>query len=102
MMNTECYVKPYDGTDYMRIDLGAGIPLPITYNILDIREPDKNVSHWSKTLKIPGTKTNNKLFEHIFEIGINGGFNPNKKADVYFLQDSLEVLRGILQLKKIA
>jgi hypothetical protein len=96
---TECYLTA-DGVT-TRLDLEAGIPLPITYNVIDVREPDTNVSHWSKTLKLPGSKTNNKVFRHIFEIGIDGGFNPNKKADVYFLQDSLEVLRGVLQLKKI-
>lgn len=103
---TEMYGTTSGGVT-TRLDLIGGVTLPITYNILDIRNPDTNVSHWSKTLKIPGTKTNNQFFKHIFEIGSSFvedeevGFNPNKKADIYFLQDTLEVLRGVLQLKKI-
>jgi hypothetical protein len=100
---TEVFIKVPGGTQYASVDIEANIPLPITYNILDIREPEVRQSHWSKTLKFPGTKANNILFKHIFEIGIDSthGFNPNLKADLYILQDSIEVLRGVLKLTKI-
>jgi hypothetical protein len=100
-MNTECFVIS-SGSVSQRVDLQDNVPLFVTYNILDIREPQTQISNWSKTLRFPGTKNNNILFQHIFEIGIDGGFNPNKKADVYFLQDTIETLRGVLQLKKIS
>lgn len=100
-MSTECYVKAWGDEAFTRIDLEAGVAIPVTFNVMDIRKPDATSAHWSKTFRVPGTKTNNQLFQHIFEIGIDGRFNPNKKADVYFLQDTLEVLRGVLQLRKI-
>jgi hypothetical protein len=100
-MNTEVYIRAYGDTVYTRVDIQENVGLPVTYSFPDIREQRTQSSYWSKTLKLPGTKTNNILFKHIFELSIDDGFNPNKKADVYVLQDSLEVLRGILQLKKI-
>ncbi|HLG30745.1 MAG TPA: hypothetical protein VI387_11090, partial [Candidatus Brocadiales bacterium] len=50
---------------------------------------------------IPGSKENNKLFGHIFDIGIDGSFNPNLKADAIIYVDSIEVLKGVMQLLKI-
>jgi hypothetical protein len=58
---------------------------------------------------IPGTRANNKLFGHIFEVEqtIQGttqfapDFNPNKKADVVVLLDEVEQLRGFIRLIQI-
>jgi hypothetical protein len=58
---------------------------------------------------IPGTRANNKLFGHIFEVEqtIQGttqfapDFNPNKKADVVVLLDEIEQLRGFIRLIQI-
>lgn len=83
------------------IPLREDIPVPVTYSIADIREPDKRKSSISKTITIPGSKEVNKLFGHIFEIGIDSTFNPKKKADAVLYVDTVPVLSGALQLIKI-
>lgn len=93
-----------------RIDLSEDFGILINKEIADIREPEKRSSDWTKTISIPGTKTNNKIFGHIFEIEhtvlsdtqFNTNFNPNKKADAVVLADGLEQIRGFIRLLKIS
>lgn len=95
-----------------RIDLFDDIDIPITYNIADIREPDKRKTSWSKTISIPGTKNNNIIFSHIYQISGDGwmklgntsiytNFNPNIRRQIIVLSEGVQVLKGNLQLKKI-
>jgi hypothetical protein len=83
------------------IPLKEDVPVPVTYAIADIREPDKRKSSISKTITIPGTKEVNKLFGHIYDIGIDSAFDPNKKTSAVLYVDSIPVLTGALQLSKI-
>ena len=92
-----------------RLDLYDNFDLLITKSIADIKSPESRSSEYTKTVLIPGTAANNKLFGHIFEIeqNIQGttqfapDFNPNKKADVVVLLDEVEQLRGFIRLIQI-
>ena len=101
-----------NGASGLAIDLYDTIPIPITYSILDIREPEKRRTSWSKTITIPGTKNNNRIFSHVYEIGQDGwmtigsqsvyeGFNPNLRKECIVMNDGVQVLKGNLQMKKI-
>jgi hypothetical protein len=87
--------------EYVEVDLYDDIPFTLTYNIADIRNPDKRNGSFSKTVRIPGTDTNNALFGSIFEIDIDGSFNPNIKALAYIEIDTIEQFRGVMQLLQI-
>ena len=99
------------GTGYRneRLDLLDDFTIQITRSIADIKEPQSRSSDWSKTITLPGTKQNNKIFSHIFEVGneIQGSsqltpdFNPNKKANVVVLVDGMEQIRGFIRLTEI-
>lgn len=82
------------------------------YSVSDIREPDKRQTEYSKTVTCPGTANNNELFGHVFSVtianpfdpntanvGVN--FNPNKKADAQVLHNSIPVMSGSMQLRKV-
>ena len=82
------------------------------YSVADIREPDKRQTEYSKTVTCPGTANNNELFGHVFSVtianpfdpntanvGVN--FNPNKKADAQVLHNSIPVMSGSMQLRKV-
>src|SRR5574343_1511083 len=103
---------PEAGAQGLRIDLKEDIQIPLTYTILDIREPDKRKTSWSKTITLPGTKNNNRIFGHIYDLSKDGwvtignynvyqGFNPNIKLDILLVKNGLTQFRGALQLKKI-
>lgn len=94
------------------VDLYDDVSIPLTYNILDISEPDKRKTSWSKTIKVPGTKNNNRIFSHIYQITGDGwtkvgtsqvyvGFNPNLRTEIVLQSDGVQVMRGNLQLKTI-
>ena len=87
--------------EYVEVDLYADIPFTLTFNIADIRNPDKRNGSFSKTVRLPGTDTNNALFGSIFEIDIDGSFNPNIKALAYIEIDTIEQFRGVMQLLQI-
>ena len=84
----------------------------LNFSIAEVREPGKIKSAYSKTVEFPGTKTNNKLFSHIFEVGYDisttgtinfaPDFNPNLKADVTVLDHGIEVFKGIIKLDTIS
>jgi hypothetical protein len=92
-----------------RVELSDGFDIKITRSIADIKEPQSRSSDWSKTVTIPGTKINNKLFSHIFEVGnsITGSsqftpdFNPNKKASAVVLVDGMTQIEGFIRLTEI-
>jgi hypothetical protein len=92
-----------------RVELSDGFDIKITRSIADIKEPQSRSSDWSKTVTIPGTKINNKLFSHIFEVGnsITGSsqftpdFNPNKKASAVVLVDGMRQIEGFIRLTEI-
>lgn len=95
-----------------RLDVYEGLDFSFNYSVSDIRQPDTRQTEFTKTIKLPATANNNTLFGNLFEadianpfdpnnpnIGVN--FNPNKKASVQVLQNSLPVLDGSMQLRKI-
>lgn len=83
------------------IDLLDDIPYSLNFAIADIRTPDKRDASYSKTIKIPGSKQNDQLFAHIFEIDIDCNFNPNIKTPCILYIDEIQQLKGYLQLLKI-
>ena len=101
-----------NSTGGVSLDLYEGVSLPINFTIIDVREPDKIKTNWSKTITIPGTQNNNRIFDHIYELGADGwvtigqtsvyeGFNPNLRLQCIINTDGVQVTRGNLQLKKI-
>jgi hypothetical protein len=91
------------------VDLSDNFDILISKSIADIKSPETRSSEWTKTVVVPGTRANNKLFSHIFEVEqtIQGttqfapDFNPNKKADVVVLLDEIEQMRGFIRLIQI-
>jgi hypothetical protein len=84
----------------------------ISYAIDDIREFGTKNSNVSKTIILPGTKRNNKLFGNIFDVsgandydpslpnhGIN--FNAAVAASAYLFQDNIQVMKGVMQMMEI-
>lgn len=90
-----------------QIELAEAISIPRTYSVADVREPQKRSTSYSKTVIFPGTKNNNILFAHLFDLHttvMTSGtttFNPNLKKDVSVIEDGCETFKGYLQLNHI-
>ena len=87
--------------DYQTLDLYSDFPYSLNYTIADIRNPEARNSSFSKTIKLPGTDANNIIFDNIFEVNLEGSFNPNIRAFVIVYQNYIPVFNGNLQLLKI-
>src|SRR3990167_8246750 len=83
------------------VELFDEIPIPTTYQIADIKKPDTRQGAYTKTVTIPGSKNNDKLFAHIFEIDIDCRFYPNIRTPCIVSIDGLEQLNGHLKLIRI-
>lgn len=96
----------------LMLDVMEGMDFSFNYSVADIRQPDKRQTEFSKTVTCPATANNNKLFGHVFSVtianpfnplqpnvGVN--FNPNKKADAQVLHNSIPVMSGTVQLRKV-
>lgn len=84
------------------IELKGEVSTPLTFSIADIRTPEKRNGSFSKTITIPGTKTNNKLLGNIFDINIDEClFNPKIKTPARLYINDVPQLSGFMQLLKI-
>jgi len=93
------------------LDLIDDVSMPLSYQIADIKDPSKKNTNFSKTITLPGTRINNKIFGWIWDTNISvtssgttnftPTFNPNKKADVVIIYDGAEIFKGFMKLDKI-
>jgi hypothetical protein len=95
-----------------KLDVFEGFDFSFNYGIADIRNPEKRSTEYSKTIKCPATKNNDELFGHIYDVNISNNydanisnisvnFNPNKKAEARVIADGVEVMAGVVQLRRI-
>lgn len=105
-MNTELYIENY------RLDISADISALLTFSLGDIKDFSARSTTWSKTIVLPGTSNNNKLFGHIFQVGhmsdpfagadnVGYDFNASKSADCIIFQDHIQTFKGVLRLLQI-
>ena len=94
------------------VDTTDSISIPLTKEIADIRQPESRGTSFTKTVVLMGTKTNNKLFTHIFDVSLSiqnassgtnflPGFNPNLKASCQIYVDNILQVRGYVQLLQV-
>lgn len=95
-----------------RLDVYKDISSLLNFAIDDIKDFAKRSTAYSKTVVLPGTDNNNKLFGYIFETGISNdydasldnvgyNFNAAKSARCIIFQDNLQTFKGTLRLLEI-
>lgn len=105
-MRTEIYIEG------RRLDLTQDLSVEFTYQIDDIKEFGSRETNFSKTVVLPGTANNNKLFGFVFEFGsqnaydentANRGynFNASKAATCYVYVDKIQIMKGVIRLLEI-
>lgn len=105
-MITEIYVEG------SKLDVSADISSLLTFALDDIADFPSRQTAYSKTVVLPGTANNNKIFGSIFETGLSNdwdptgvniglNFNPSVSAQVIIFQDMLQTFKGTLRLIEI-
>jgi len=94
------------------LDINANFSQQITYAIDDLNNLDSKSTSFSKTIVIPATANNNRLFGNIFEFSNSNftndvepnvlyNFNASKSAKARIEIDGLQVMKGVLRLLEI-
>lgn len=94
------------------LDINANFSQQITYAIDDLNNLDSKSTSFTKTIVIPGTANNNRLFGNIFEfsnsnftsdsaLNVGYNFNASKSAKARIEIDGLQVMKGVLRLLEI-
>ena len=90
-------------TNSGELDMYYDYDVSLNYQLNDILDLNSRNTNWSKTLKIPGTPTNNKFFENIYEVNIDNyyTFNPLQKVPAKLKVGDDVVFDGYMQLLNI-
>lgn len=87
----------------VELDLFADEDYLISDNVTGLFDIGVLPADFTRQIVLPGSKTNNAFFEHVYDISIVNPFlfATNQKVPAYFDFDSVYVSQGYLQLNKV-
>ena len=94
-MNVQLFIEGF------RLDMYGDEEIVITKNVQDIRDLGKVLSDYSKTFNLPATPRNNEIFQHYYNIDVDGNFNPHMKAPAQIEAQGVMVENGDLELTAV-
>lgn len=98
-MNTSLLVS-ITGNTFERVDLFEEIPITLTIQQQDLTNLTARRVPYSRTIQIPDTANNAKVFEHYFEV--NGTeFNPLNKVKCVVQYRGTDIFQGVLRLNAV-
>ncbi len=105
-MITELYIEG------QKADISTTLASLLTFAIDDIKDFASRQTAFSKTVILPGSQRNNKLFGSVFDVGISNDYNPeldnidinfnaSVSANCILFQDFLQTFKGTIRLLQI-
>ncbi len=76
-------------------------PLSLTYSNFDIRDISSRKGGFSKSFKIPATKNNNIIFNHLYFDGIVDTNNMKSRREAIIYVENLPIITGHIQATKV-
>lgn len=85
------------------LDIFADEEIKISNNITQLFDLGSIPADFTRTITLPGTKTNNAFFEHYYDISVFSPltFGSNNKVPAYLDFDGIYIANGYLQLNKV-
>lgn len=85
------------------LDIFADEEIKISNNITALFDLGSIPADFTRTITLPGTKTNNAFFEHYYDISVYNpiNFGSNNKVPAYLDFDGIYIANGYLQLNKV-
>ncbi len=85
------------------LDLYSNDTLPLSLSIDDFKNIAEKTQSYSKAFKLPATKHNNKIFNHLYDVtistqGVSDVFNPYRISKAILKEDGSTIFEGSLQL----
>jgi hypothetical protein len=103
-MNLRTQLQLVDNTSVVgTLDVDSDTIVPLNLAISDIRDIQKRTGSFSKTIVLPGTKNNNRLLGHYYDVNVlAGSFDVNKVQKCILIQDGIQLLQNTyLQLLSV-
>lgn len=89
-------------TNWGELDLGGVGPIPLNFNLNDIRDISSRGGVFSKTIKLYGTAHNNAILGPLFDVNTQFlSVNPQRIEPCVLSIDGDVVLEGIFQIRRI-
>lgn len=88
--------------DGYSIDLGAEeIQMPITYELIDIKNLNNRSGSKSKTITIPRTEKNEKIFGFPYDMNSQNQFSKYETRDIRIEENTFPIFVGLMQLTEV-
>jgi hypothetical protein len=98
-LQIRCYVEGVQ----KYIDMFPNETLEMSISFAEIQDITKKNSAFSKQFNLPGSKTNNDIFNYFFEFSQTPlDFNPNNKFEAEILFNGYEILTGYVRLNSVS
>jgi hypothetical protein len=105
-MITELYIENY------KADITSDVDAMLSFAIDDVKDFGSRNTNYSKTLILPGTANNNKIFGNIFSVNqysisdgtkpnVNYNFNSSVVANCILFQGNIQVFKGVIRVLEI-
>lgn len=98
----------YANDEVYNVDMYDSEPIEIVKSIFDIENPEQRKADYTKTIRIPGTSNNNKIFSFIFDLSrftindtliqFNPDFNAALKTSAILYRNEIVQIKGYIQL----
>lgn len=76
--------------------------IALTLQVDDVRDIESKNASYSKDFNLPATKTNNKFFEHYYNLDVYAqNYNAYKNVKAYLYDDEVLILEGFLRLLNV-
>jgi|GEM_PF-547902 len=96
----------------VKVDISQDMSTVLSFSIDDIKDFAAKNSPVSKTIVLPGTKNNNKLFGNVFDISASNSFDPTISnqginfnaaitARAVLFNGNIQCMKGVLQILEI-
>lgn len=84
------------------LDLYKNEPVLLSLSFAELQDITKKNSNYSKAFSLPGSKTNNTVFNFFYELNsIPITFDPNSKFQASLLWDGYEIMTGYIRLNGV-
>lgn len=96
---TELFIRLEE--NWYQLDLDRNMPFDIQYSLADVKDLSSRNISYTKTIVLPGTKNNNKLFGYIYDINRENNKFLLSKTKCYVTNNNIQIFSGYLQILKI-
>lgn len=88
----------------VQVDMIEDFPVSLNYSINDVRNFDQRNTAYTKTIVLPGSPTNNKLFSGIYDFSryiTTVDFNPSQKAEARLYVNGELMIDGFARMLRV-